>query len=135
MRTAIAVAITALLVGGASATAGSLITSSAIKDNTIQSKDVRNGTLRLRDLNASDRTKLLFPLRAKIDDVDRRLNELLAAHNTQVANSQQGFRLALDAITSTNTSVANLRTAHLALADFVDNLDEACWSANEGPNC
>jgi hypothetical protein len=93
--------------------------------STIQSKDVRNGTLRLRDLDVSDRTKLLFPLRAKIDDVDRRLNELLAAHNTQVANTQQGFRLALDAITSTNTSVANLRTAHLALADFVDTLDEA----------
>ena len=43
-----AVAATALLAGGATATAQSLITSADIRDNTIRSTDVRNRTLGLR---------------------------------------------------------------------------------------
>jgi len=53
MRTLIAIIATGLLVGTASATAASLVTSANIKDNTIRSKDVRNRTLTLRDLSRS----------------------------------------------------------------------------------
>lgn len=40
----------ASLIGGASATAGSLITSHDIKNNTVQSSDIKDETVRMRDL-------------------------------------------------------------------------------------
>jgi hypothetical protein len=47
-----AVAITALAVGATTATAASLIGSAQIKNNSVQSKDVKNGTLKKADLAA-----------------------------------------------------------------------------------
>ncbi|MGH2821730.1 MAG: hypothetical protein ACRDLY_01675 [Thermoleophilaceae bacterium] len=61
MKSLIAVAVTILVVGATSATAATLITSKQIKDNSVRSKDVRNGTLLLKDFKASQRAKLRGP--------------------------------------------------------------------------
>ena len=47
-----------LLTFGGTATAASLITSTNIKDNTIQSRDVKDGSLLLKDFSAAERGKL-----------------------------------------------------------------------------
>ncbi len=47
-----------LLTFGGTATAASLITSTNIKDNTIQSRDIKNGSLLLKDFSAAERGKL-----------------------------------------------------------------------------
>lgn len=52
------VVVVVLLSLGGTATAASLITSSNIKDNTIQSRDVKDGSLRLKDFAAADRARL-----------------------------------------------------------------------------
>ena len=52
------VAATALLAGTGGAVAGGLITSRKIQDNTIRSQDVKNGTLKTRDLSAEAQSDL-----------------------------------------------------------------------------
>lgn len=47
-----------LLSLGGTATAASLVTSTNIKDNTIQSRDVKDGSLLLKDFAAAERAKL-----------------------------------------------------------------------------
>src|SRR6185436_11235921 len=48
--TLIACVITALLIGGGTATASSLITGAKIKDNSITGKDIKNRSIKLADL-------------------------------------------------------------------------------------
>ena len=57
----LAMALGLALAAGSGAVAGSLVTSAKIKDNTIRSADVRNGTLRLPDLSAPARRGLRGP--------------------------------------------------------------------------
>ena len=45
LRTGVAIALTALLVGGSGAYAASQITSSQIKNGTIQNADIKKGTI------------------------------------------------------------------------------------------
>ena len=53
------VVVVGLMLGlGGTATAASLITSKNIKDNTIQSRDVKDGSLLLKDFAAAERAKL-----------------------------------------------------------------------------
>jgi len=47
-----------LLAASTGAVAGSLVTSAQIKDNTIRSVDVKNGTLKLSDISAGAKTHL-----------------------------------------------------------------------------
>jgi hypothetical protein len=47
-----------LLAGAGGATAGSLVTSAQIKDGTVSTKDVRNGTIALADLAPATRSGL-----------------------------------------------------------------------------
>ena len=53
LRTGVAIAVTALLMGGAGAYAQSQITSAQIKNNTITSADIKNKSITSSDLSAS----------------------------------------------------------------------------------
>jgi len=50
-----ALALAFLLAGTGGAVAGAKVTSAKIKDNTIQSRDIRNGTIKAKDLTKSAR--------------------------------------------------------------------------------
>jgi hypothetical protein len=52
------VAVVALVAASGGAVAASLITSAQIQDNTIRSRDVRNGTLKLADISSAAQTAL-----------------------------------------------------------------------------
>ena len=53
LRTGVAIALTALLVGGAGAYAQSQITSAQIRNNTITSADIKNKSISTADLSNS----------------------------------------------------------------------------------
>lgn len=55
------VAVVALLAASGGAVAASLITSARIQDNTIRSRDVRNGTLKLADISSAAQSALQGP--------------------------------------------------------------------------
>ncbi len=56
-RTIVACVVTALVVGGGTATAQKLITSGDIKDGTIKSADIKNGTIKTEDIKKSTITR------------------------------------------------------------------------------
>jgi hypothetical protein len=61
MKTLAAVVATALLVGATTATAATLIGSKQIKDNSVRSVDVNNGSLGLKDLSPAARAGVVGP--------------------------------------------------------------------------
>jgi hypothetical protein len=58
IKTAVIAAIVALGIGASSATAASMIGSSQVKDNSLTTKDIKNGTLSVADLSAAARASL-----------------------------------------------------------------------------
>jgi Collagen triple helix repeat (20 copies) len=60
-RTVIACVVTALLIGGGTATASGLITSADIKNGSVTGRDIRNGSIAQKDLSRSVRTQLGRP--------------------------------------------------------------------------
>jgi hypothetical protein len=58
IKTAVIAAIVAIVIGASSATAASMIGSSQVKDNSLTTKDIKNGTLSVADLSAAARASL-----------------------------------------------------------------------------
>ena len=69
-RAILACVVTALVVGGGTATAATLITSSDIKDGTIKGADIKNGTIKHGDIKKSTitRDRLASAVRSELDE-------------------------------------------------------------------